>query len=448
MPRRIQEIGGALALGTLLGFAAAAARDSVAWEAIPAQAPVAKPGKVGPNSAWRVEKRLQPYLDVLRERGQAPIRFVLDKLASHDLLIFDDALHSALEPFEFYQQLMRDEAFQRKAPAIFLEAVPINKQRDLNTYLEAPGDDPRLLYPAFQDDHNGRGWNLKTYFDLLRTVRAVNQALPNPGKLKVYGVCFPTFWSEIQTRPDLVQYYKSASLSFDHHLYAAVLNELAGFKENRKGIFLTNTRHAYKGIRRKDGQFYWNAATFFHQWHAGKAYSIRLHNVELQAVRALPTASRRTFEGRVTHEHRFVRMARGLWDSAFRAAGDRPIAFPLQGNVFGEEPFTGPDQLDALPGQKMQDAYDAVIFLAPLEKLRQSAFVDFHTPAYIRELKRRFKLLYAEDQLKELFRKSQTKNLDEFFSLVEKAGFARPVRPLAEVQQVGPIDEWKTRFKE
>jgi hypothetical protein len=407
------------------------------------------PGQPKPEAVPPLDDRLQPYLKVLQEQGQEPVRFVLEKLASHDLIIFDDGLHSALEPFEFYQQLIRDRGFQRQAPAIFLEAVPINQQRHLDAYLSAANDDPRLLYPAFQEDHNGKGWNYQTYFELLRTVRAVNQTLPDKGKLKVYGVCFPTYWPQIQTHQDLVQYKKSSSPSCDHHLYAAIRNELAEFKEKRKGVFLTNTRHAYKGLRSKDGQFFWNAATFIHQWHPGKAYSIRVHNVTIQAVRSLPTGSARTFEGQVTHEYKHVRMARGLWDSAFRAADDRPVAFPLQGNVFGKEPFTGPDQLDALPGQKMQDAYDAVIFLAPLEKLRHCALVDLYTPAFKQEMKRRYRLMLADDQLAEVLKKTRTKSYDEMWSLfVEKSSFAQPVRPLPEAQLVGPIDEWKTPSKE
>jgi len=95
--------------------------------------------------------------------------------------------------------------------------------------------------------------------------------------LRVYGVCSPTFWAEIQTRQDYDQYRKSL-LSFDYHIYATILSDLAQFKANRKGILLTNTRHAYKAIRRKDGQFLWNAATFFDQWHPGRAYSVRVHN--------------------------------------------------------------------------------------------------------------------------------------------------------------------------
>jgi hypothetical protein len=411
-----------------------------------------RPARAESRTAPPVDERLRPYLKVLRQHGQEPVRFVLDKLAAYDLLIFDDAIHTAVEPFDFYQRLIRDRAFQRQAPAIFLEAVPINQQRHLDAYLNAPGDDLRLLYPAFQNDHNGKGWNYQTYFDLLRTVRTVNQTLPDQSKLKVHGVCFPTFWPEVQTRQDLIQYNKSANLSFDHHLYAAVVTELAAFKEKRKGIFLTNTRHAYKGLRRKDGQFFWNAATFVHQWHPGKAYSIRLHNAVVQIVRELPAVSARKFEGRIRPEWRYVRMARGLWDSAFRAAGDRPVAFPLQGNVFGKEPFEGPDrdQLDVLPNQTMQDAFDAVIFLAPLEKLRRCAFVDLYTPAFKQEMKRRFRLMLGDDQLAELLKKTGARDYDEMWSLlVEKAGsFARPVQPLPEAQAVGPIDEWKTRPRE
>src|SRR6516162_3264282 len=73
-----------------------------------------------PSSGKATEERLRPCLRVLREQGQKPIRFVLDKLATHDLLIFDDAVHDALEPWEFYQQLVRDKAFQQRAPLIIL----------------------------------------------------------------------------------------------------------------------------------------------------------------------------------------------------------------------------------------------------------------------------------------------------------------------------------------
>lgn len=392
------------------------------------------------------DDRLQPYLRVLREEGQGPVRFVVEQLRAHPLVIFDDALHTAVEPFDFYQQLVKDPAFQRQAPALFLEVVPSNKQRHLDAYLAAPGDDPRLLYPAFQDDANGFGFPYRTYFDLLRTVRAVNQTLPEGRKLRVYGVGSPTFWSEVQTPQDLRQFRKSLA-SYDHHMYVSILNELDQFRGDKRGVFLTNTRHAYKGIRRRDGQFFWNTATFFQQRHPGKTYSVRLHNVVLSIrARKAPATAPRTAEGLENVEYKFVRVAQGLWDSAFRARGDRPVAFPITGNVFGNEPYVGNHQLDALPNQKMQDAYDAVIFLAPLEKLRQTAFVDFlYTPAFKQELKRRYRVLYTEAELADLIKKGGARDLDE---LIDKKFVARAEEPLPQARSVGPIDEWKAGPRE
>lgn len=390
-----------------------------------------------------VDDRLRPFVNVLSQHGVEPIRYVVTALGKHDLVIFDDALHTAVEPFDFYRQLIKDVACQKHAPAIFLELIPSNKQRHLDAYLSADSDDRRLLYPAFQDNANGLGFNYKTYFDFLQAVRAVNQTLPAERRLKVFGVGGPTYWAEIQTPADLAQYYKS-TMGYDHHMYHTILGELDQFRAKKKGILLTNTRHAYRGIKRKDGQYFWNTGTFFAQWHPGKAHSIRLHNVSLsiQALKKPDPKTGKSLEGMERIDFKFVRMAQGLWDSALRANGDRPVAIPLAGNAFGQEAYIGNHQLEALPNQKIQDAYDALIFLAPLEKLRQTAQIDFiYTPAFKEELKRRYRLVHSEAKLAQLLKENRVSDLD---GLLAKTLVASPERPLAQAQAAGPIDEWKT----
>jgi hypothetical protein len=388
------------------------------------------------------DERLEPYVRVIREQGREPARFVVEQLKSHDLLVFDDGLHTAVEPFDFLQQLLRDDQFRKLRPTLFLEVIPVNKQRHLDAYLDAPEDDQSLLFPAFQDDANGRGFPYQTYFDLLRAVRGVNQSLPAAERFAVRGVGSPTFWAEIQTPADWRQFTKSI-LSYDHHMYAVIADEMAQFRAGKKGIFVANTRHTYKGIRRKDGQFFWNATTFLNQRHPGKCYSIRLHNVQI-SIRAVKPPSKEgtvSLEGRDRIDYSFVRMAHGLWDSAFRANGDVQVAFPLADNVFGREQYMGNHQLDAAPGQTMADAYDALVFLAPLEKLRQTALTDvIYTPAFRAELKRRYSILNSEAQLAELLKKEQAKDLDELFA---KTFQPRPERLSPEAQALGPPDEWK-----
>ncbi len=59
-------------------------------------------------------EKLTPYVTALNEKGKEPIHFILDKLDNYDLILFDDALHTAVEPFEFYQDLIKSVVFKKR----------------------------------------------------------------------------------------------------------------------------------------------------------------------------------------------------------------------------------------------------------------------------------------------------------------------------------------------
>ncbi len=195
-------------------------------------------------------------------------------------------------------------------------------------------------------------------------------------------------------------------------MYVIVLEVMEHFKAGKKGILLTNTRHSYKGIKQKNGQYFWDTGTFFAQWHPGKTYSIRLHNVALSIRAIKPVDPEDVTDSARDGASRLQVCADGSWPVGHRvsANGDRPVAIPLAHNVFGQEPYIGNHQPEALPNQKIEDAYDALIFLAPLEKLRQTAQVDFiYTPAFRQELKRRFRLEHSEAELAEMLKGARTR---------------------------------------
>ena len=161
-----------------------------------------------------------------------------------------------------------------------------------------------------------------------------------------------TYRSEIQTPGDL-RSTTSRRTATTITCMSLSLEAMEHFKAGKKGKLLTNTRHAYKGIKQKNGQYFWDTGTFFAQWHPGKTYSIRLHNVALsiRAIKPVDPETSQTLQGMERLDYKFVRMARGLWDTAFRANGDRPVAIPLAHNVFGQEPYIGNHQPEALPDQ-------------------------------------------------------------------------------------------------
>ncbi len=390
-----------------------------------------------------VDDRLARYVQALEERGADPVRFILDTLGQRDLVIFDDALHNAVEPFEFYQQLVLEPAFQALAPTIFIEVISIKHQPHLDAYFSTSPEDPTLLYPALQNDFSGYGWRYQTYYDLLHAIYEANREKPEDQRITVVGVANPTYWTEIHTPRDYQLFTQRALLSFDYSMYMITLAELGYFKAGRKGIFLTNTRHAYKGVRRKDGSLHWNFGTFFARWHLGKTYSIRFHNVflSIEQKQTAPTKKSASAEGLNDYEIGWVRPARGLWDAAFASHGDRPVAVPFEGTPFGADRYLGNHMLTAAPDSTMLDAYDAVIFLAPMETLRQSALTNaIDTPEFLKELVRRHRILTDEDAISVALVEAGVDTVEELLMQDLKP---RAESLSAQSQSAGPIDEWR-----
>jgi hypothetical protein len=374
------------------------------------------------------------HLADLRAHGREPIAFVLDQLERHDLVVFDDALHTLVEPFAFYQRLVREPGFRERSRFVFLEAVPLNQQGHVEAYLAAPEEDPRLLYPAFQNSVSGDGFPYATYFDLLRTIHEVNRALPDSERVRVVAVGSPTYWSEIRTPRDL-EVFRQGLDAYDYTMYAMIRSTLG---EAGKGIFLTNTRHAYQAIRHADGSLYWNATTYFHEREPGRAYSIHFHAPQLviERMRADTTAPRTT-QGMERIDYRWDRMEGGAWDRAFDEYGE-PVAVPLEGTAFGAALYVGNHMLDVAAGQTMADAYDAVIFLAPLEDLHQTALVgSIYTPEFRIELARRLRLLYSEEDLAAMVAESGASDLHGY---IERTYVDRPQEPLPQSQDLPPLE--------
>lgn len=390
------------------------------------------------------KERLAPYIQVVKERGEDPLPFITEKLDSFDLIIFDDALHTAVEPFEFYQKLIGNEDFQKKVKYIFLEVVPINQQPALDAYLESASGDMEALYPAYQNDFSGTGWPYKTYFDLMEAVREVNSALPEDERFKVAAVNAPTYWGEIDTKKDL-DFFRLSLAGNDYTMYKVISEYLDAFKSGKKGIFLTNTRHAYKGIKNKEGEYYWNCGTFFHRLNPGKAYSVRFHSVNLyfEGKKKPKTGRAKTTEGLEGLIVKWVRMEEGLWDSAFKAFGNRTVAFDMKNTPFGEAEYIGNHMLNAAGGQTMYDAYDALVFLAPLEEQRQTAMAGFiYTGEFKAELARRYRILYTAEQIEDMAGGSSPEALKKY---IDARYVSKPEKIQPLVEKIGRIDEWERK---
>jgi hypothetical protein len=388
--------------------------------------------------------KLTFYLNALNEKGKEPIYFILEKLNKYDLILFDDALHTSVEPFEFYQDLIKNSDFQKKIKYIFLEAIAINQQPSLDAYFNSETNDLQLLYPAFQNDFSGTGWPYKTYFDLLQSIWKINSTLSVQDRFKVVAVNAPTYWDEIKTQKDLELFRLSLSGN-DYTMYKIILSYLDDFKSGKKGIFLTNTRHAYKGIKNSENKYYLNCGTFFYLHNPGRTYSVRFHNINLsfEGKKEVDSKIPKTTEGLEDVIVKWVRIGNGIWDSAFEAFGNTPVAFDLKDTPFGKTVYLGNHMRNVAADQTMYDAYDALIFLAPVETQRQTAKVDLiYTEEYKHELERRSKILYTKEQLDNILKNYGLKSIRDF---IDNYFIYNPeiLNPL--LHEIGPIDAWSSK---
>lgn len=368
---------------------------------------------------------ISDYLEVLSETGQKPVDFVNSTLNDYDLLVFDDALHLAKEPFDFYQTLIRDSLFKSKVKYIFIEVFSITSQSYIDDYFNSQVKDKKFLLPAFQNDYSGYGWRYKTYLDLLDTIWEVNNELLESEKIQIVCVDQPIYWEGIKTRKDY-NLFQQSLVARDYFMYKIISQTLDNFKNGDKGIFLTNTRHAYKNIRDSNNELYWNTGTFLNQWHQDKTYSIRLHNVNLSIQSRLDNTINNSTEGLDKYSYSWIRMENGIWDKAFEENGNVPVAFSLEENIFGEAKYVGNHMTNVAENQTLYDAYDGLIFLAPLEELHFSAKLDFiYTNSFKQELKRRIMLLQGE-QLASFLKKNKVNSLDEF--IVQLVKFQKPMK--------------------
>jgi hypothetical protein len=374
---------------------------------------------------------LAPLLADLDAHGRDPVRFVLESLRDVDLILFDDGLHSAIEPFEFYVQLVHEPAFRRAVDVVFLKTVAVDQQPHLDAFL-ASGD-PAELLPAFRNDVSGTGGiGYATYLELLSAIRAANLASPPEEQLRVRAVSNAVDWESITTSAELERFQQSLA-ERDEDMYRLILDELDDFRSGQKGVFLTNTRHAYTGVRKASGDLFWNTGTLFRQRHPGKTCSIRIHNVTLAIERAIPDPGvPRTAQGLEDVQYHWARVDGGRWDRAFAARENAPVAVPLLGTSFGRAPYLGNHQLEAAPGQTMADAYDALVFLAPLERLRQSAALPgLYAPDFLPELARRYRLMRTEDELASEMSEQAANTLEE---LVARTFVEWPESPVPAVE--------------
>ncbi|KPK83437.1 MAG: hypothetical protein AMJ81_08295 [Phycisphaerae bacterium SM23_33] len=319
------------------------------------------------------DSHLRRFVEFLKANGQEPKALVMKALAEYTLVIMGE-IHHRPRYWALNSSLVTDPDFPRHVGTIYME-LPSNDQQLVEKFLASKDCDTKPVVEMLRDNL-WMGWPDQAMLNFFMKVWMVNRNLAPEQKLRIVLVDMQRPWKDIHEREDWRKY----NVDRDRFMADNVLRDVKQHpQERRNALFIVGVGHTMLDLKYFEGSPVTSAG-----WHlrqglgAEKVYAIFPHTCVM------------TNWGRVDG-----RLCMGLFESAFAAVGNRPLAFPLARGPFGEQPF------DALPDQPVssayRDGYSAYLYLGPLEhEIFSPLIAGFYTDEFVKELDRRHRMMFGE----------------------------------------------------
>ena len=284
-------------------------------------------------------------------------------------------VHHRQRYWVFNAALVRSPKFAQHVGVIYLE-LPYNDQPLIDQFLAAPKYDPAPVIDVLRDMF-AFGWPDQATVEFCQAVWEVNQVLRKEQRIRIVLVDMARPWKQIQKRGDWTKYdvdrneLMAKQIERDQREHAL---------DARHAMFIVGYGHASKNLTYPGG-----APSESAGWHLCRA----LGDTNVFAV--FPHSPVMANVGGVVDG----RLALGLFETAFAALSNRPIAFPLHHGPFGELLFDASSDLTTTDSYRA--GFDAFLYLGPLEDEIMSPLVPgFYTDEYAREVDRRSRLVHGQ----------------------------------------------------
>lgn len=357
---------------------------------------------------------LVPFVEFAKKSSTDPRGFLLDNLATHRLTMFGEIRHRPAY-WKLLSDTVEDSRFAEHVGVIFLQ-LPENNQALVDKFLDAASLDPAPIVELMhQVDWMGNPD--ASLLDFFTSVWRTNQPLARERRVRIVLVDSPMPWKVILTPADLRAY----DIAHDTQIAHAILRHFVfNPGDTRNTLCILDAAQACKNLRwRADDSPMRTAGWRLSEVLGTQCFSVMEHSPQI------------TDHGTV-----IGRVGEGLFDSAFREAGDKPMAVMLHGSPFGAEAYDASAELDC--AGSYQDAFDALIVLERLEDEHHSpALADFYTEDFVKETDRRHVLIYDRQITDELG--SDEISAERFMKWLDRTWG----QPRGWKQNLGPIDAWR-----
>ncbi len=372
---------------------------------------VAKPPKRPPIND--PQAALKPYQEYLKTAGKPPKEFVLEALAKHKLAAIGEIDHRPAS-WALNSEIVRDPRFAKAAGTIFLE-LPAHAQHLMDKFLAAKQLDTQPIIEMLRET-SLTGCPDQPLLDFFIAVWKTNQTLDAAHRIRIVLVDVPQPWKELIEEDNLYKY------DTDHDKFMAdnILQDLQRSADKRHALFIAGFAHLQNVKFPGSDLPQKSSGCYLRQALPEQFYSIVQHGPILG--RSMPN---------------WGRTCLGLFDEAFAANGNQPIAFALANNPFGQQRFDLDATRCTATEDRFCDAFDAYIYLGPLEDEISSPLIPkFYTDEFVKELDQRYRLMYGYGMVEKLrLAASDAKSFNEWIG--KSWGQPRDWK-----QFLGPVTAW------
>jgi hypothetical protein len=266
----------------------------------------------------------EPEPPVARE----PIAAILAAFSTHDIVALGEGPHGNLEGHEFRVRLVRDPRFVDIVNDIVVEFGSSRYQGVMDRFVAGEDVERAVLRHVWQDTTTVTpAWDRPIYEEFFRVIREVNSTRAQGQQLRVLLGDAPIDWSTTKTREDVHRW----GLQKGRHTADVIQREVLA--KHRKALVIYGDSHL-QGRRVPD------------------------RRLPINILESPP------IEARILTIAPIFRAFVGVYDDARQWPA--PSLIMIRGTVIGARPLASFYPLPPAPGWsslKMEDAYDAVLFM-------------------------------------------------------------------------------------
>jgi hypothetical protein len=270
-----------------------------------------------------------------------PISGILDAFRSHPIVALGEGLHGNDQAHAFRLALIRDPRFASIVNDLVVEFGSGRYQAVMDAYIRGADVPHAELRRAWQDTTNPTPiWDSPIYEAFFRAVRDVNASLPDERKLRVLLGDPPIDWDSVRTYDDVGRWLGRR----DTHAVDVIKREV--LSRHRRGVVIYGDGHF-----RRHSKWVGSAP-------GGPAARTLVNRIEDQGTRVFSIWTNTTVE--------LERMQRNI------ASWPIPSLTRVRGTRLGRLDFKYFAGMATDPPTKMEDQFDAVLYLGPVSSITQS----------------------------------------------------------------------------